>query len=177
MTEERRTLTAEEILALPDPEPMYYHYKEQDRRRAFYCGFRACLEAMQRTTDRRQVQSYLEDVIFEWAFREEIPDQFWQDRYHPPDFIPWQKLRKMAFKKYGRRCVYCGAKATHIDHLVPVSRGGTYSIENLRPSCKDCNLKKLDKTLLEFLHVAHESRFYPDEQANIAYAIQLWGEQ
>lgn len=33
-------------------------------------------------------------------------------------------------------CVYCGAKAEEIDHLVPVSKGGLNSAENLVPVCK-----------------------------------------
>lgn len=47
------------------------------------------------------------------------------------------------------RCVYCGAKAETIDHVVPRSRGGQHAWENCVASCKKCNHRKADKTLAE----------------------------
>lgn len=46
-------------------------------------------------------------------------------------------------------CVYCGAPSEHVDHVVPVSRGGSDSLHNLVASCAKCNLTKSDKTLYE----------------------------
>ena len=47
-------------------------------------------------------------------------------------------------------CYYCGSHTTHrdltMDHLIPLSRGGRSTKDNLVPSCKDCNTKK--KTML-----------------------------
>lgn len=45
------------------------------------------------------------------------------------------------------RCVYCNEKATTVDHIIPSSRGGKNSWENLVAACKKCNSKKADKTL------------------------------
>ncbi|HIJ82022.1 MAG TPA: HNH endonuclease [Desulfuromonadales bacterium] len=43
-------------------------------------------------------------------------------------------------------CHYCGNKFTAseltMDHLVPVSRGGKASRNNVVPACKDCNTRK-----------------------------------
>jgi len=48
-------------------------------------------------------------------------------------------------------CVHCGAKGnTHIDHVVPVSKGGRHSIGNLMPLCKSCNLSKHDSFYFVF---------------------------
>lgn len=47
------------------------------------------------------------------------------------------------------RCVYCGARAETIDHVVPRSRGGTHSWDNCVASCAKCNHRKADKTLSE----------------------------
>ena len=60
------------------------------------------------------------------------------------------KLRSYLFKKYNGQCVYCGAKATEIDHVIPKSSGGTNSIHNLVASCRSCNQMKSNKTLKEF---------------------------
>lgn len=43
-------------------------------------------------------------------------------------------------------CAYCGSRPgsdrLHVDHLVPVSKGGSDSIENLCCACETCNLRK-----------------------------------
>jgi 5-methylcytosine-specific restriction endonuclease McrA len=40
---------------------------------------------------------------------------------------------------YGPNCVYCGAIATDVDHLIPIAAGGDDSPANLRPACARCN--------------------------------------
>ena len=51
-------------------------------------------------------------------------------------------------------CHYCGQKVSHgeltMDHLVPLSRGGRSTKENLVPSCKDCNNRKKSMLPLEW---------------------------
>lgn len=48
------------------------------------------------------------------------------------------------------RCQYCGTKGTvfdlTVDHILPVSRGGTTSPENLVAACFDCNQRKGNRT-------------------------------
>jgi hypothetical protein len=56
-----------------------------------------------------------------------------------------------AFERDGRRCALCGEQVqtwetTHIDHIVPVSRGGTDDVANLRAVHGFCNLSKGQKT-------------------------------
>lgn len=50
------------------------------------------------------------------------------------------------------KCYYCHKKITkyHIDHVVPLSRGGSNGPENLVIACPACNLKKNDKLLHEW---------------------------
>lgn len=48
-------------------------------------------------------------------------------------------------------CHYCDEPATEIDHLTPISRGGTGDLENLAPACRSCNASKGDKTESEFV--------------------------
>ena len=47
-------------------------------------------------------------------------------------------------------CAYCGGKATELDHIVPVSRGGTHSRENVAPACRSCNARKGKLTTAEW---------------------------
>ena len=61
-----------------------------------------------------------------------------------------QKLRSFIFSRSNGKCVYCGAPAQEIDHVVPRSSGGTDSTYNLVASCKACNEKKSNLSLKEF---------------------------
>lgn len=51
--------------------------------------------------------------------------------------------------KYGNRCLRCGATGVKLalDHIIPLSLGGTNSIDNAQPLCKSCNSKKGTKTI------------------------------
>lgn len=47
-------------------------------------------------------------------------------------------------------CSYCGNRATTIDHVVPLVRGGTNSEGNLAPCCKSCNSRKGGRMVIEW---------------------------
>ncbi|QPB09571.1 hypothetical protein CPT_Sycamore_031 [Streptomyces phage Sycamore] len=48
------------------------------------------------------------------------------------------------------KCAYCNAPAEHLDHVVPLSRGGADKESNMVPACAPCNLSKGAKTLEEW---------------------------
>ena len=45
---------------------------------------------------------------------------------------------------YGYRCWLCGAPWEEIDHVKPISKGGSNWPANLRPACRPCNRRKSD---------------------------------
>jgi hypothetical protein len=51
----------------------------------------------------------------------------------------------------GDPCSYCGASAEHIDHIVPLSRGGSGDWDNLTAACAACNMSKGAQSLLTFM--------------------------
>jgi 5-methylcytosine-specific restriction endonuclease McrA len=51
----------------------------------------------------------------------------------------------------GDPCSYCGAPCEHIDHIVPLSRGGSGEWDNLTASCAACNMSKGAQSLLTFM--------------------------
>lgn len=57
--------------------------------------------------------------------------------------------RKAVFARDGGRCAYCGAAATSIDHVIPRSRGGEHTWENVVASCGRCNHTKADRVISE----------------------------
>lgn len=62
-----------------------------------------------------------------------------------------KSVRFEVFKRDKFTCQYCGQSAPNvvleIDHIKPVSKGGTNDIMNLVTSCKDCNRGKTNKSL------------------------------
>lgn len=59
--------------------------------------------------------------------------------------------RKNLFRRDGFRCQYCGCREAELtlDHVIPKSRGGEESWENLVTACKPCNTKKGNRTPAE----------------------------
>ena len=57
--------------------------------------------------------------------------------------------RRAVFARDGGRCVYCGAGASSLDHVVPRSRGGAHTWENVVASCARCNHTKADRPLVD----------------------------
>jgi 5-methylcytosine-specific restriction endonuclease McrA len=71
--------------------------------------------------------------------------------------VAWRKFLKYC------PCFYCGefAEVTHIDHLTPLSRGGSDVWFNLQQSCQKCNLSKGTKTADEFQAAKSEAHNMP----------------
>lgn len=46
---------------------------------------------------------------------------------------------------FGFKCWMCGAPYDHVDHVKPISRGGSNLLCNLRPACARCNRSKSNK--------------------------------
>lgn len=51
----------------------------------------------------------------------------------------------------GDPCAYCGKPSDSLEHVDPVSRGGSNDSDNIVGACLDCNRRKSNKTLLEYL--------------------------
>ena len=61
-----------------------------------------------------------------------------------------KKLRDFIFSRSNGKCSYCGKQAQEIDHIVPRSKGGTNSVDNLTATCRSCNERKSNLSLKEF---------------------------
>ncbi len=64
---------------------------------------------------------------------------------------PHQKVafnRKNVFRRDDNTCQYCSLKSNDLtlDHVIPRSRGGGTSWENVVACCQQCNAKKRDRT-------------------------------
>lgn len=78
--------------------------------------------------------------------RQELIDSgelFGDEAKRPP--IPVD-VRDAVYRRDGGKCVNCGATQNlQYDHIIPFSKGGATSIENLQILCQKCNLEKSNK--------------------------------
>lgn len=94
----------------------------------------------------------------------------------PPSFDPprrrknksssWTRRRR-SVRQADRVCAYCRVgSAETVDHIVPVSRGGSNAWSNLVGCCRQCNELKADRTPKEAGMVLRlPSRFVRNERA------------
>jgi len=58
--------------------------------------------------------------------------------------VPW--TRRGLLERDGYECVFCGKRASTVDHILPRSRGGRDTWMNTAAACLRCNSVKADKT-------------------------------
>jgi hypothetical protein len=85
---------------------------------------------------------FKKDEITEQQLLGTVPSR--QTRATLPLQLRWDVLKRNDY-----RCVKCGARPPdvelEVDHIVPVSRGGTNDLTNLRTLCRPCNQGKKDR--------------------------------
>ena len=79
--------------------------------------------------------------------------------------------RRALFARDNFSCQYCGGLADSLDHVVPRSRGGQHTWENVAAACRPCNLRKRDRTPTEANMVLARPPRAPRDQAWITAAI------
>lgn len=78
-------------------------------------------------------------------------------RENPSDGAKLRVLRRDGYK-----CTYCGTSGSdselEIDHIIPVSKGGSNHIANLTTACRKCNQGKSNKTWMPSVNHHPKSR-------------------
>ncbi len=90
--------------------------------------------------------------------------------------IPYKTIvlsRKNILKRDNNRCLYCGSREKlTIDHVIPKSRGGADSWENLVSACTGCNHRKGNRTPREAGMTLSGKPFQPN---HIIYLRDFYG--
>ena len=88
--------------------------------------------------------------LAEWVGEEGALTQCQWSSRHVSD-----KLRIRIKSRDGNKCTHCGSKRNiEIDHIVPISKGGTGDEDNLQCLCRTCNRKKRTKGYVAVEQVA-----------------------
>ncbi len=63
------------------------------------------------------------------------------------------EVREYLLEKWGRKCAYCGKENVplEIEHIIPESKGGSDRVSNLTVACENCNRKKGNRDIGDFL--------------------------
>lgn len=93
--------------------------------------------------------------------------------------VPYRRAvpvtRRAVFGRDGHRCQYCGGAAESLDHVLPRSRGGGHTWDNVVACCRPCNIRKGDRLPSESglrLAVAPQSpRHYAWIYASAGYTL------
>ncbi|GAP96573.1 HNH endonuclease [Leptolyngbya sp. NIES-2104] len=82
--------------------------------------------------------------------------------------------RREILRRDNHTCQYCGStKHLTIDHVIPRSKGGTHTWDNVVTACATCNSKKSDRFLSE-LGMKLKAKPKPPIHPAIAFAEQFW---
>lgn len=65
--------------------------------------------------------------------------------------LAWRRLVAAALRLTGGRCAYCDEPARSGDHVVPYTRGGASTADNVVAACRRCNTSKGNRTLREWV--------------------------
>lgn len=80
--------------------------------------------------------------------------------------------RRAVFARDNHKCQYCNSPAENIDHVIPRSRGGTHTWDNVVAACKPCNARKEDRLLTE---INMKLRRLPTTPKHRAWALAATG--
>lgn len=133
----------EKYLAAGDYHGVSLSAEEQERRRILF-------QQEQEEREKAEIAARIKEKYrirqLEKIVRQELIDSgelFGDEPKRPP--IP-REIVDAVYKRDGGRCVYCGSTQNlQLDHIIPFSKGGATTLENMQLLCQKCNVEKSNK--------------------------------
>lgn len=108
--------------------------REQDAQQMLDCEKAAIARRLKERHRKRELEKIVTQELIDSG------ELFGEQPKRPP--IP-REVVDAVYKRDGGRCVYCGSTENlQLDHIIPFSKGGATTIENLQLLCQKCNLEK-----------------------------------
>lgn len=140
----RKVITSlEKYLAAGDYHRASLSAEEQERQRILF-------QQEQEEREKAEIAARIKEKYrirqLEKIVRQELIDSgelFGDEPKRPP--IP-REIVDAVYKRDGGRCVYCGSTQNlQLDHIIPFSKGGATTLENMQLLCQKCNVEKSNK--------------------------------
>jgi 5-methylcytosine-specific restriction endonuclease McrA len=80
--------------------------------------------------------------------------------------------RRAVFVRDDYECQYCGRPAENVDHVVPKSRGGAHTWDNVVAACRPCNSKKENRSPQDVGLALRRPPRRPDDSVWIVVAVE-----
>lgn len=111
--------------------------------------------------DRVNIVSEYDFAVNSPSFEMKLPSVISLKNYVRPNAIP-AFTRFNLFLRDNFECQYCGStKDLTFDHVIPRSKGGTSTWENVCAACSPCNLRKANKMPAEIGMFPRQKPFTP----------------
>lgn len=115
-------------------------------------------------------KSYISDLVKRGLLTKEKAELLCQEHITEYPHIEQRKVswltRRKLMKENRGFCIYCGKPLNElsfvVDHIIPLSKGGTNGYKNLLACCSPCLLEKGNRTAIEYFYdySAHRQRQY-----------------
>lgn len=122
---------------------------------------------------------------------DEIPNKnsnYWKEKYgdcHQKRKLAYDLSKKIYIRtrlaeSQNWKCCWCGLRTTHIagkknsatiEHIIPVSKGGSNSIENLAMACSSCNNNRKDTEIKNIRYINNKAIFRSKDGMKSSKAI------
>lgn len=117
-----------------------YHRKNADRIRKYVAEWQALNPEKRAKQNKAYARRHPEALRMKQARR----------RARKRDNGVFDVSKKDMMRLKASPCAECGAAGEHIDHIVPLSRGGRHAIGNLQMLCASCNWSKNSQLTIEW---------------------------